>query len=145
MRCGDIMDASEILDMIAVINDMENISSVEVTIGEASFKIEKGVNKVVEPMPPTKFSTATDFSNGTVSNKATPGQVKFALDLANKVSNGNMTHVVNGLAHALELRVEDILHPDRWEAEMTREEAGEYLDILEAQYNKVKKAQGGWG
>lgn len=145
MKCGDTMDASEILDMIAVINDMENISSVEVSIGEASFKIEKSSQKTAEVMPPAKFSVANDFNNGSVSNKATPGQVKFALDLANKISNGNMTHVVNGLAHALELRVEDILHPDRWEAEMTREEAGEYLDILEAQYNKVKKAQGGWG
>ena len=141
------MDITEVLDMIAVINDLENISEVEVSIGDASFKVVKGATEA-PPLP--GFAPATSNGSPTASppaqafsNQASSGQVKYALDLANKVGNGNMGSVVNGLAHSLELTVDEVLHPDKWAEEMTRDHASLYLDVLEAQYNKMKK--GAWG
>jgi len=140
------MEASDILDMIAVINDLDNISEVEVTVGEATLKVVKGA---AEGPPLPSFAPASTGSPAAsppaqaFSNQASPGQVKYALDLANKIGNGNMVSVVNGLAHSLELTTDEILHPDHWESEMTRDHASLYLDVLEAQYNKMKK--GAWG
>jgi len=56
-----------------------------------------------------------------------------------------MGSVVNGLAHALETVETEILHPDRWATEMTRDHASEYIDVLEAQYKKMQKQKGAWG
>ena len=138
------MEANDILDMIAVINELDNISEVEITVGEATLKVVKGATEA-PPLP--GFAPASTGSPATsaqaFSNQASPGQVKYALDLANKIGNGNMGSVVNGLAHSLELTTDEILHPDHWESEMTRDHASLYLDVLEAQYNKMKK--GAWG
>ena len=49
------------------------------------------------------------------------------------------------MAHALELPVEDILSPDDWDTQMTRDHASLYLDILEAQHKKMQKQKGAWG
>lgn len=146
MRYGDNMEANDILDMIAVINDLDNISEVEITIGEATLKVVKGA---IEAPPLPGFTPASAGSptasqlTQAFSNQASPNQVKYALDLANKVGNGNMGSVVNGLAHSLELTTDEILHPDKWAEEMTRDHAALYLDVLEGQYNKMKK--GAWG
>jgi len=139
------MNAAEILDIIVMINELENISEVEMTMGEATIKVVKGVSQVAEPLP--GFSTPTLTGSPTVApaltNQASPRQVKFALDLVDKLGNGNTTSVVNGLAHSLEVPVEDILHPDDWAEEMTRDHASLYLDVLEAQHKKMQK--GAWG
>ena len=108
-------------------------------------KPEAKENTVVAALPPGQgFESAQSFSprEGFL---ATPGQVKFALDLANKIGGGNMTNVVNGLAHALETVETEILHPDKWSTEMTRDHASEYIDVLESQYKKMKKQRGAWG
>ena len=163
MRYGDNMNAAEILDIIVMINELENISEVEMTMGEATIKVVKGVSQVAEPLPgfstptltgsPTVAEPLPGFSAPTLSgsptvapaltNQASPRQVKFALDLVDKLGNGNTTSVVNGLAHSLEVPVEDILHPDDWAEEMTRDHASLYLDVLEAQHKKMQK--GAWG
>ena len=44
MRYGDNMDAAEILDMITIINELENVSEVEITIGGAKIRVVKGAN-----------------------------------------------------------------------------------------------------
>jgi len=151
MRYGDNMNAAEILDIIVMINELENISEVEMTMGEATIKVVKGVSQVAEPLP--GFSTPTLPGSPTVApaapaapafnNQASPAQVKFALDLVDKLGSGNTASVVNGLAHTLEVPVEDILHPDDWATQMTRDHASLYLDVLEAQHKKIQK--GGWG
>lgn len=148
MRYGDNMNAAEILDMIATINELENISEVEIRIGEAKVRVVKGVSQVTEILP--GFSTPTLPGSPAVSpatpaftNQASPAQVKFALDLVNKLGSGNTASVVNGLAHTLEVPVEDILHPDDWATQMTRDHASLYLDVLESQHKKMQK--GGWG
>ena len=138
------MEASDILDMIAVINDLDNISEVEITIGDATLKVVKGATEA-PPLPgfaPASVGSPTTPAQG-FANQASPGQVKYALDLANKIGNGSMASVVNGLAHSLELTTDEILHPDKWSDEMTRDHASLYLDVLENQYNKMKK--GAWG
>ena len=144
-RYGDNMEANEILDMIAVINELENISEVEIKMGRATVKVSKAA-KAAPPLPGFAPAAATGSPTApaqALSNQASPGQVKYALDLANKIGNGNMSSVVNGLAHSLELTVDEILHPDKWTEEMTRDHASLYLDVLERQYNKMKK--GAWG
>jgi hypothetical protein len=148
MRYGDNMDAAEILDMITIINELENVSEVEITIGGAKIRVVKGANQVAEMLP--GFSTPTLSGSPTVApatpafnNQASPAQVKFALDLVNKLGSGNTTSVVNGLAHTLEVPVEDILHPDDWATQMTRDHASLYLDVLESQHKKMQK--GAWG
>jgi len=151
MRYGDNMNAAEILDMIATINELENISEVEIRIGGAKIRVVKGVSQVAEPLP--GFSTPTLPGSPTVApaapatpafnNQASPAQVKFALDLVNKLGSGNTASVVNGLAHTLEVPVEDILHPDDWATQMTRDHASLYLDVLESQHKKMQK--GAWG
>ncbi len=147
------MELTEIIDMIAVVNDMAEIEKIEIEIGEAKLTIVKKTTQkplAVESTTPTPlapgqgFESAQSFSPREGSS-ATPGQVKFALDLANKIGGGNMTNVVNGLAHALETVETEILHPDRWATEMTRDHASEYIDVLETQYKKMKKQRGAWG
>src|SRR6056300_959974 len=110
MRYGDNMEANDILDMIAVINDLDNISEVEISIGEATLKVVKGTSEA-PPLPgfapASTGSPAASPPAQAFSNQASPNQVKYALDLANKVGNGNMGSVVNGLAHSLESTVEE--------------------------------------
>jgi len=138
------MNATEILDMIATINELENITEVEVTIGEATVKVVKGAPEApaLPGFAPASAGSPAAPTQG-FANQASPAQVKFALDLVNKVGNGNTTSVVNGLAHALEVPVEDILHPDDWATQMTRDHASLYLDVLESQHKKMQK--GAWG
>ena len=147
------MELTEIIDMIAVVNDMTEIEEIEIKIGDTRLKITKKTvpkkaveeNTVVASLPPGQgFEPAQSFSPKEGS-LATAGQVKYALDLANKIGGGNMTNVVNGLAHALETIETEILHPDKWSSEMTRDHASEYIDVLESQYKKMKKQRGPWG
>ena len=147
------MDITEVIELMSMVDSMENIEEVAVTLGDnPSVTIKKRTtNQVATPegasnQPPFQgFETAKTFVPQPASNLATPGQVKFALDLVNKIGNGNTTSVVNGLAHALELPVEDILSPDDWDTQMTRDHASLYLDILEAQHKKMQKQKGAWG
>ena len=147
------MELTEIIDMIAVVNDMAEIEKIEIEIGEARLKIVKKTtpkpvvkeSTVAAPLPPGQgFEPAQAFATREGS-LATPGQVKFALDLATKIGGGNLTSVVHGLALSLEVPESDILHPERWASEMTREHASQYLDILESQHKKMKKQRGAWG
>ena len=145
------MDITEVIELMSMVDSMENIEEVTVTLGDnPSVTIKKRTtNQVAMPeavsnQPPLQgFETAQTFAPQTASNLATPSQVKFAIDLVNKLGNGNTTSVVNGLAHALELPSEDILHPDEWPTQMTRDHASLYIDILEAQHKKMQK--GAWG
>lgn len=139
------MDMTEVLDMIAVINELENISEVEVTIGEATLKVTKGLSEApaLPGFAPAASAPPAPAPAQAFSNQASPKQVKYALDLANKLGNGNLGSVVHGLAHSLGVTTEEVIHPDNWAAEMTIDHAAQYLDILERQYNKSKK--GAWG
>ncbi|MEL0014478.1 MAG: hypothetical protein VW715_04650 [Rhodospirillales bacterium] len=137
------MDITEVIELMSIVDSMDNISEITVTLGETpSVNIKKASSPSL--LPPDKgFQSASTFTARPTNNLATPGQVKFALDLATKIGNGNMSTVVNGLAHSLELTVDEILHPDSWAEQMTKEHASLYLDILEAQYKKMQK--GAWG
>ena len=150
------MELNEVIELMTIVDSMEEIEEVTVTFGDnPSVNIKKKTTKgvatkqvatreeVSNQAPFQGFETAQNYVPQPASNLATPGQVKFALDLVNKIGNGNTTSVVNGLAHALESPVEDILHPDEWPTQMTRDHASLYLDILEAQHKKMQK--GAWG
>ena len=158
------MDIEIVTTMLSMIDKMENITEVELTFGEISVKVKKEssfyTNTTEEAHPagvpgqsmdvaPNEheplFSTAKEFSpmdnNG--MRMASAAQVKYATDLVNKLK-ASEAQIVNGLAHLLEVTVQDILPPSRWKDEMTSEHADQYIDILEAQWNKNKK-KGDWG
>jgi len=149
------MDITEVIELMSMVDTMENIEEVTVTFGDnPSISIKKKTEapaqavKTTQAGPPqlvSGFETAQTFAPKPNNGLATPGQVKFALDLAGKIGNGNLNNVVNGLAHALELTEHEILHPDKWGNEMTKEHASLYLDILEAQHKQMKKQSGAWG
>jgi len=147
------MEATEILEILGMVNEMENISKVEITMGETpSIVIEKAVSK--EPAPEAKkvpveasyagFGSATGYAPEPATNLATEAQRKYADDLANKLGEGDMMNVVYGLAQALGEVADDILHPSLWKAQMTRDQADAYIDVLEQQWNKLKKSRGGF-
>ena len=150
------METTEITEMLAQINDMHNIHTVEIELGDISIKVTKSKpandkvnNQVTETtkfIPPAVFAPAKDFETDPNRPKhlASIGQVKFATDLAEKLSPGNPNNVVNFLAHALELPLEEIPLPDTWIDIMTKEMAGLYLDILDHEHKKQRKQQGGY-
>lgn len=140
-----------------MINEMENIAKVKITLGDSpSIAIERThpvsikrstPSPAVEP--PKKepsypgFTTAQDTPPSPpapVMNLATEGQRKYADDLAKKLGEKDMMNVVYGLAHALGIPAEDILHPDQWLESLTREHANSYLDVLEQQYKKMRRS-----
>lgn len=145
------MNITEVIELMSMVDSMDNIEEVTVTLGDTpSVTIKKKTTEAKQaPMtlgPDQGFQSANGYTpkpQGNQGNQATPGQVKFALDLATKIGNGDMNKVVNGLAHALELTVDEVLHPDLWPEEMTKDHASLYLDVLEAQYKKMQK--GAWG
>ena len=137
------MDLTDVIELMSIVDSMDNISEVTVTFGDSPSVSIKKENKTAPALPPEQGFQVASMAQPKYDNSASPKQIKFALDLANKIGNGNMNSVVNGLAHSLEMTVDEILHPDRWADEFTQEHANLYLDILEAQYNKMKK--GAWG
>jgi len=149
------MDITEVIELMSMVDSMENIEEVTVTLGDnPCVYIKKRTAapaqaaKITEselPQLVSGFETAQTFAPQASNNLATPGQVKYGLDLVNKIGNGNTVSVVNGLAHALESTVEDILSPDDWPTQMTRDHASLYIDVLEVQYKKMQKQKGAWG
>lgn len=154
--CGDTMDATEILEILGMVNEMENITKVEISLGRSpSLYIEKATaggeppsTTKVEVKPtqatpaaiPPGFGSAKAYEPSPPTNLATEGQRKYADDLAKKLGEGDMMNVVYGLAHALGVPADDILHPKQWLDSLTREQADSYLDVLEDQYKKMKRS-----
>jgi hypothetical protein len=148
------MDTTEVLEILGMVNDLENISKVEITLGETpSIIIEKVVGAIEEKaLPkeaeaPTKneletfggFGAAKAYSPSPTGNLASEGQRKYADDLAKKLGGSDMMNIVYGLAQVLEVPADEILHPDLWLEQLTRDQANSYLDILEQQYKKQSR------
>lgn len=142
-----------------MVNEMENISRVEVTLGDKpKLLIEKLVqeSKPTTPVPNTQpqqvaeeasypgFGSAGSYSPEANSNLATEGQRKYADDLAQKLGEGDKMNLVYGLAQALGEVADDILHPSLWKTQLSRAQADAYIDILEEQWKKQKKNRGGF-
>lgn len=157
------MDIEIVTTMLSMIDKMENITEIELTLGDMSVKVKKesssytntteelqpagapGRNMDVAPSSSVPlFATAKEFSpvdsNGL--RMASAAQVKYATDLVSKLKAGE-NQIVNGLAHKLGVTVDDILPPSDWKDGMTTDHADQYIDILEEQWNKNKK-KGAW-
>jgi len=147
------MEATEILEILGMVNEMENISKVEITMGRSPKIVIEKTNSN-EPAPKaTKtpveasyagFGSAAAYTPEPATNLATEAQRKYADDLANKLGEGDMMNVVYGLAQAIGEVADDILHPSLWKTQMTRDQADAYIDVLEQQWNKSKKTRGGF-
>lgn len=154
--CGDTMDATEILEILGMVNEMENITKVEISLGSSpslyiekatasseppsTAKVEVKPSQVAPAATPQGFGSAKAYEPNPPTNLATEGQRKYADDLAKKLGEGDMMNVVYGLAHALGVPADDILHPNQWLDSLTREQADSYLDVLEDQYKKLKRS-----
>lgn len=153
------MEATEILEILGMVNEMENISKVEITLGDKpKLLIEKLAQEVeaTNPVPPKPqpqapkeasypgFGDAGGYSPEANSNLATEGQRKYADDLAQKLGEGDMMNLVYGLAQALGEVADDILHPSLWKTQLSRAQADAYIDILEEQWKKQKRNRGGF-
>lgn len=156
------VDIEIVTTMLSMIDKMENITEIELTLGDMSVKVKKesssytntteelqsagapGRNMDVASSSSPLFATAKEFSpvdtNGL--RMASAAQVKYATDLVNKLKATEM-QIVNGLAHKLGVTVDDILPPSDWKDGMTTDHADQYIDILEEQWNKNKK-KGAW-
>lgn len=159
------MDIEIVTTMLSIIDKMENITEIELTLGDMSVKVKKESSSYTAPPEESRpagvpngehdegplgaeqmplFSTAKEFSpvdsNG--MRMASAAQVKYATDLVNKLKATEM-QIVNGLAHKLGVTVDDILPPSNWKEGMTTDHADQYIDILEEQWNKNKK-KGAW-
>ncbi len=148
------MDAIEIIEILAMVNDMENISKVEIELGDnPKIVVEKGVSK---PKPVTRTpepeKTYTGFGKATTlapevssPNLATQGQRKYAGDLRDFMNEAGVedNDIIYGLANALEEVSDDILHPSQWRDKMSRQQADAYITILELQRKQLLKQKRG--
>ena len=159
------MDIEIVTTMLSMIDKMENITEIELTLGDMSVKVKKESSSYTKQTEESQisefaegeygkatleadqvplFATAKEFSavdtNGL--RMASAAQVKYATDLVNKLKATEM-QIVNGLAHKLGVTVDDILPPSNWKDGMTTDHADQYIDILEEQWNKNKK-KGAW-
>jgi len=148
------MDATEMIEILAMVNDMENISKVEIELGDnPKIVVEKGVSKtkpvVKTPEPEqtyTGFGKAATFNPEVSSpNLATQGQRKYAGDLRDFMNEAGIgdNDIIYGLANALEEVSDDILHPSQWRDKMSRQQADAYITILELQRKQLLKQKRG--
>jgi hypothetical protein len=156
--CGDTMDATEILEILGMVNDMENISKVEIKLGHlktlliektTASKKGKEPDQLIHPAPtPDHTITESDFSGfakATVvppasnGNLATDAQRKYSDDLRNFFLEAGMSDndIIYGIATALGEVGDDILHPSQWRDKMGRQQADTYIDVLEIQRKKL--------
>jgi len=143
------MDLLEVSEFLAMVNDMENLTEVEVVLGETTIKASKGSTEKSKPAltitEENGFKLASAVSAppaGFDSNLASPAQRKYATDMANTLGTGDLSNIVNGLAHALQVTTSEILHPTEWATSLTKEQANLYLDVLEEQTGRNKKGGG---
>ena len=84
------MDLTEVIELMSIVDSMDNISEVTVTFGDSPSVSIKKENKTAPTLPPEQGFQVASLPQPKNGNLATPGQIKFALDLANKIGNGNM-------------------------------------------------------
>ena len=165
------MNTNELTELLMMIDEMSTLTRVVVSLGDVTIEVDRTTGSHTAPAEPTQVeqvqpvapakptqpaTTAPAFAPASTSsgfgsppahplqtNLATEGQRKYADDLANKLGTGDMMNVVNGLAHALEVPADDILHPSEWATRLSREQADAYLDVLEREWGK-HKSRGGW-
>lgn len=142
------------IEILAMVNDMENISKVEIELGDnPKIVVEKGVSEpkpVVKTPEPEKtytgFGKANAFNTEASSpNLATQGQRKYAGDLRDFMNEAGIgdNDIIYGLANALEEVSDDILHPSQWRDKMSRQQADAYITILEVQRKQLLKQKRG--
>jgi len=142
------------IEILAMVNEMENISKVEIELGDnPKIVVEKGKTKpksvVKTPEPEqtyTGFGNAATFNPEVRSpNLATQGQRKYAGDLRDFMNEAGIgdNDIIYGLANALEEVSDDILHPSQWRDKMSRQQADAYITILELQRKQLLRQKRG--
>lgn len=159
------MNTNELTELLMMIDDMNTLTRVAITVGDTTVEVERTVGSPTAPvaaptpepartpgptqpeLPVPSFGVANAEdgfgplpAHPLQSNLATEGQRKYANDLANKLGTGDMMNIVHGLAHALEVPSHDILHPSEWAERLSRDQADAYLDVLEKQWGKQKRS-----
>ena len=152
------MEATEILEILGMVNEMENISKVEITLGDTPSLVIEKTPQVLEssnlgtPEPPQEAPAEAYPSFGSAGGlctKLTPTsqqKVRGSMLMTShkKLGEGDMMNLVYGLAQSLGEVADDILHPSLWKTQLSRAQADAYIDILEEQWKKQKRNKGGF-
>jgi len=140
------MNVEEIKEIIKLISESDTIGEIKLVSGDVKIKLKKiGKDVVVfneRTAPPPTFSKASTIETqkkAPEGNNATPGQIKFARDLVEKVFEGDDRAAMDAIAHALELPLSDIPDLDTWDTTLTRDMVGPIIDRLGAMYKMSKR------
>ena len=131
-----------------------SLTDVKFKVGDTEIHVRKGEDKPplfakassLETNVPKKNNTPAFEQNAKgldkftkVGNNATPGQIKYARDLIDKVFDGIESNAMDYLAHTLELPLAEIPEPSTWEATLTKEMVGPIIDALDRMYKRQSK------
>ena len=139
------MNIEEIKDILELIAELDVIGEVKIVSGDINIQVKK-VGTTTAPL----FTKATNYTSTEENNEppktkeasgnvATPGQLKYARDLIEKVFDGESRNAMDYLAHTLELPLADIPEPERWETTLTKDMVGPIIDALDRLYRQQKK------
>ena len=147
------MNIEEIEKILTMVEE-SSLTDVKIKVGDTEIHVRKGEDKPplfakassLETHVPKKNNTPAFEQNAMgldkftkVGNNATPGQIKYARDLIDKVFDGIESNAMDYLAHTLELPLAEIPEPSTWEATLTKEMVGPIIDALDRMYKRQSK------
>ena len=147
------MNIEEIEKILTMVEE-SSLTDVKIKVGDTEIHVRKGEDKPplfakassLETNVPKKNNTPAFEQNAMgldkvtkVGNNATPGQIKYARDLIDKVFDGIESNAMDYLAHTLELPLAEIPEPSTWEATLTKEMVGPIIDALDRMYKRQSK------
>ena len=124
------MKKEDILEIIDKIESLKTIDNIEISSDGITIKADKISQR--KPIFSKNKETAGDPSI------ATPGQVKYAKDLMQKVFGENEESGLDFLAHTLEVPLSEVQDTDAWDGNLTKEMAGTIIDKLDSMH-RIKK------
>ena len=147
------MNIEEIEKILTMVEE-SSLTDVKIKVGDTEIHVRKGEDKPplfakassLETNVPKKNNTPAFEQNAMgldkftkVGNNSTPGQIKYARDLIDKVFDGIESNAMDYLAHTLELPLAEIPEPSTWEATLTKEMVGPIIDALDRMYKRQSK------
>lgn len=119
------MKKEDILEILDKIEGLKTIEKIKISSDGITIK----ANKIPHRKP--TFSKNKNTESLGDPSIATSGQVKYAKDLIQKVFGENEGEGLDFLAHTLEVPLSEVMEPDEWEGNLTKEMAGTIIDKLD--------------
>ncbi len=137
------INIDEISEILRLIEELDALDEVRIISGDLDIRVKKAGTKLSPLFTPTS-TVATKESKPTpvpTGNNATPGQIKFAKDLVEKVFDNDESAAMDCIAHTLELPLADIPEIETWDTALTRDMVGPIIDTLEKMYRQQRKGK----